>query len=84
MLVLLGLVGVLWSLDWEPLYCVAMPFVYDKTTLPPERTISNLAYDPSAPTDPKRQLDLFLPSAPGLSTVVFVHGGGSVGPAIGR
>ena len=53
-----------------------MPFVYRETTLAPERTIGNIAYDASAPLDPKRQLDLFLPSAPDFSTVVFVHGGG--------
>jgi arylformamidase len=75
-LVPVAMVGALWSADWEPLYFVAMPFVYRSTTLPPERMIANVAYDPSASADPKRQLDLFLPSAPDFATVVFVHGGG--------
>jgi acetyl esterase/lipase len=63
-------------MDWAPLYYVAMPFVYRETTLPPERMVANIAYDPSAPDDAKRQLDFFLPSAPDFATVVFVHGGG--------
>ncbi|MGH9385429.1 MAG: alpha/beta hydrolase [Vicinamibacterales bacterium] len=75
-LVPLGIVFILWAMRWEPVYWAAIPFVYRETTLPPERTISDIAYDPSAPTDPKRQLDLFLPSAPDFSAVVFVHGGG--------
>jgi acetyl esterase/lipase len=50
--------------------------VYRETTLPSERTFNDIAYDSSAPNDPKRQMDLFLPSKPDFSTVVFVHGGG--------
>ena len=72
----LALVGALWAMDWAPVYYLAMPFVYRETTLPDERTITNIAYDASAPADAKRQLDLFLPSAADFSTVVFVHGGG--------
>jgi acetyl esterase/lipase len=53
-----------------------MPVVYREVSLPLERTIANVSYDPSAPNDPKRQLDLFLPTAPEFTTVVFVHGGG--------
>lgn len=75
-LVPVGLVFMLWAMRWEPVYWVVMPFVYRETTLPPERTINNVSYDPSAPNDPKRQLDLFLPDAHDFGAVVFVHGGG--------
>jgi hypothetical protein len=69
-LVPLGFVFILWAMNWEPVYWVVMPFVYRETTLAPERTIGNIAYDASAPLDPKRQLDSKL--ALSLSNVVCV------------
>ena len=35
-----------------------------------------VSYDPAAPDDPKRQLDLYLPAGRDFPIVVFVHGGG--------
>ncbi len=35
-----------------------------------------VSYDPAAPDDPKRQLDLYLPGGRDFPIVVFVHGGG--------
>jgi len=59
-----------------PVYWVAMKFIYNKVEIPPNRVVMNIGYDPSAPDDPKRQLDLYLPEGRDWPTVVFIHGGG--------
>lgn len=56
-------------------YWVGAKLLYTKVPAPP-RVDLNLAYDPAAPDDPKRQLDLYLPAGRDFPTVVFVHGGG--------
>ena len=58
-----------------PVYWVGAKFVYEKAAAPP-RTMLGLSYDPAAPDDPKRQLDLYLPAGRDFPLVVFVHGGG--------
>lgn len=58
-----------------PVYWVGARFLYDKAPSPPRVTL-DVAYDPSAPDDPKRRLDLYLPAGADFPTVVFVHGGG--------
>ena len=58
-----------------PVYWVGAKFVYEKAPTPP-RTMLGLSYDPAAPDDSKRQLDLYLPAGRDFPLVVFVHGGG--------
>lgn len=58
-----------------PVYWVGAKLLYDKAPEPP-RTLLGLSYDPTAPDDPKRQLDLYLPAGRDFPLVVFVHGGG--------
>ncbi|MFN7979253.1 MAG: alpha/beta hydrolase [Vicinamibacterales bacterium] len=58
-----------------PVYWVGAKLLYDKAPAPP-RTLLALSYDPTAPDDPKRQLDLYLPAGRDFPLVVFVHGGG--------
>lgn len=48
---------------------------YAKAPRPPTVQLG-VSYDPSAPDDPKRQLDLYLPEGNSFPMVVFVHGGG--------
>lgn len=58
-----------------PVYWVGARLLYDKAPTPP-RVLLSLPYDPAAPDDPKRQLDLYLPAGRDFPFVVFVHGGG--------
>ena len=58
-----------------PVYWVGAKFLYDKAPSPPRMQL-DVSYDPAAPDDPKRQLDLYLPGGRDFPTVVFVHGGG--------
>lgn len=57
-------------------YWVGVRFYYDKVDLPADHVFLNIPYDPSAPDDHKRQLDLFLPAGAGFPSVIFIHGGG--------
>lgn len=58
-------------------YWVGMKLYYDKADLAPSQIVRNVAYDPSAPDDPKRHLDLYLPAGKtDFPVVVFIHGGG--------
>jgi acetyl esterase/lipase len=56
-------------------YWTGVRLFYDKAPAPPSVEL-NVGYDPAAPDDPKRQLDLYLPAGRDFPTVVFVHGGG--------
>ncbi len=58
-----------------PVYWVGARLLYNTAPNPPSVTM-NVSYDPAAPDDPKRQLDLYLPGGRNFPTVVFVHGGG--------
>lgn len=58
-----------------PIYWLGMRFFYDKAPAPPTELL-DVPYDPEAPGDPRRQLDLYLPGGRDFPTVVFVHGGG--------
>ena len=58
-----------------PVYWVGARLLYNSAPNPPSVTL-NVPYDPAAPDDPKRQLDLYLPGGRDFPTVVFVHGGG--------
>ncbi len=58
-----------------PVYWLGTRVLYDKAPSPPNVEL-NVPYDPAAPDDPKRQLDLYLPDGRDFPTVVFVHGGG--------
>ena len=58
-----------------PAYWVGARLLYDTAPNPPSVTL-DVSYDPAAPDDPKRQLDLYLPGGRNFLTVVFVHGGG--------
>jgi arylformamidase len=58
-----------------PVYWLGARLLYEKAPAPPSMTLG-VSYDPAAPDDPKRQLDLYLPGTRGFTTVVFVHGGG--------
>ena len=58
-----------------PVYWVGAKLLYEKAPNPPSVQLG-VSYDPSAPNDPKRQLDLYLPAGRDFPTVVFVHGGG--------
>jgi acetyl esterase/lipase len=65
-----------WSASCAPVYWLGMKLYYVKVPMPAERVEMNIGYDASAPTDHKRQLDLYLPEGRDWPTVVFVHGGG--------
>lgn len=56
-------------------YWVGAKFLYNTAPAPPTVQLA-VPYDPSAPDDPKRQLDLYFPAGKDFPTVVFVHGGG--------
>jgi arylformamidase len=58
-----------------PVYWLGARLLYDKAPSPPSVELA-VSYDPAAPTDPKRQLDLYLPGGHDFPLVVFVHGGG--------
>lgn len=58
-----------------PVYWLGARFLYAKAPSPPSVALE-VPYDPAAPDDPKRQLDLYLPGGRDFPTVVFVHGGG--------
>lgn len=58
-----------------PVYWLGARLLYNTAPNPPSVTL-NVSYDPAAPDDPKRQLDLYLPGGRNFPTVVFVHGGG--------
>ncbi len=58
-----------------PVYWVGARLLYTTAPSPPVVAL-DLPYDPAAPADPKRQLDLYLPGGRDFPTVVFVHGGG--------
>ena len=58
-----------------PVYWVGARLLYNTAPNPPSVTL-DVSYDPAAPDDPKRQLDLYLPGGRDFPTVVFVHGGG--------
>lgn len=58
-----------------PVYWLGARALYDKVP-PPPTVLLDVSYDPAAPDDPKRQLDLYLPDQRDFPTVVFVHGGG--------
>lgn len=58
-----------------PVYWFGARLLYDKAPAPPSIEL-NVPYDPAAPDDPKRQLDLYLPGGRDFPLVVFVHGGG--------
>jgi len=73
---LFGLCLVVFSPACAPYYWVGIKLLYDQVPLSEAQIARNISYDPSAPDDSKRQLDLFLPSARGWPVVVFVHGGG--------
>jgi arylformamidase len=57
-------------------YWVGIQFFYDEVPLADTRAVRDVPYDSSAPADPKRQLDLFLPKTTDWPMVVFIHGGG--------
>jgi acetyl esterase/lipase len=59
-----------------PAYWVGVRLYYDKADLPPSQVLRNISYDPSAPDDPKRQLDAYVPQGQDWPVVVFIHGGG--------
>ena len=58
-----------------PVYWLGIKLYYDKAPAPPSVQL-NVSYDPGAPDDPKRQLDLYFPGGRDVPIVVFVHGGG--------
>jgi acetyl esterase/lipase len=72
---LIAVAGVLASQACAPVYWVGARFLYDKAPSPPTVQL-DVPYDPAAPDDPKRQLDLYLPGGRAFPLVVFVHGGG--------
>lgn len=69
------LVVALLSAGCAPVYWLGAKLLYDKAPNPPSVQLA-VSYDPSAPDDPKRQLDLYFPGGRDFPTVVFVHGGG--------
>lgn len=58
-----------------PVYWLGIKLFYDKAPAPPAVQL-DVPYDPAAPDDPKRQLDLYFPGGRDVPIVVFVHGGG--------
>lgn len=71
-LILLAALG---SCGCGPVYWLGVKLFYDKAPAPPSVALA-VPYDPAAPADPKRQLDLYLPGGRDVPLVVFVHGGG--------
>ena len=67
--------GVLACQACTPVYWLGARLLYDKAPNPPAVQL-DVPYDPAAPDDPKRQLDLYLPGGRDFPLVVFVHGGG--------
>lgn len=70
-----ALAGVLAGQACAPVYWMGARLLYDRAPSPPTVQL-DVPYDPSAPDDPKRQLDLYLPAGHDFPIVVFVHGGG--------
>ncbi|MEP7118448.1 MAG: alpha/beta hydrolase [Acidobacteriota bacterium] len=70
-----ALASVLASQACAPVYWMGAKLLYEKAPNPPSVQLG-VSYDPSAPDDPKRQLDLYLPAGRDFPMVVFVHGGG--------
>ena len=71
----LALVAALALPGCAPVYWMGAKLLYDKAPPPPTMQLG-VSYDPAAPDDAKRQLDLFLPGGRDYPIVVFVHGGG--------
>ncbi|MGD9906767.1 MAG: alpha/beta hydrolase, partial [Vicinamibacterales bacterium] len=69
------LVAALGSSGCGPAYWLGIRLFYDKAPAPPRVELA-VPYDPAAPADQKRQLDLYLPAGRDFPLVVFVHGGG--------
>ncbi|HUU33706.1 MAG TPA: alpha/beta hydrolase, partial [Vicinamibacterales bacterium] len=70
-----ALAGVLAGQACAPVYWMGARLLYDRAPSPPTVQL-DVSYDPAAPDDPKRQLDLYLPGGRDFPLVVFVHGGG--------
>jgi acetyl esterase/lipase len=70
-----ALAAVLAGPGCAPVYWLGTRLFYDRAPAPPTVRLA-VPYDPTAPDDPKRQLDLYLPGTRDFPTVVFVHGGG--------
>lgn len=58
-----------------PVYWLGGRLLFERAPRPPAERLA-VSYDPAAPDDPKRQLDLYLPAGRDFPLVVFVHGGG--------
>ncbi|MCC6989693.1 MAG: alpha/beta hydrolase [Acidobacteria bacterium] len=71
----LALAVVLTCQACAPVYWLGARVLYEKAPSPPSVRL-DVPYDPAAPDDPKRQLDLYLPGGRDFPLVVFVHGGG--------
>jgi acetyl esterase/lipase len=71
-----ALVGLLPLVGCAPLHWLGMRLFYEQVEIPSDRITLNIGYDPSAPADHKRQLDLYRPGGRDWPTVVFIHGGG--------
>ena len=71
----LVLLSALCAQGCAPIYWLGAQLFYDKAPNPPSVQLG-VSYDPAAPDDPKRQLDLYLPGGRDFPVVVFVHGGG--------
>lgn len=71
----LAIVGALAAQACAPVYWLGVTLFYDKAPSPTAEQLA-VPYDATAPADPKRQLDLYLPAGRDFPTVVFVHGGG--------
>ncbi|MGE0360694.1 MAG: alpha/beta hydrolase [Vicinamibacterales bacterium] len=71
----LVLAAALASQGCGPVYWLGTRLFYDKAPGPPIVRLG-VSYDPTAPDDPKRQLDLYLPAGRDYPVVVFAHGGG--------
>jgi len=66
----------LFSSACAPAYWLGMKLYYRRIDIAPNRVFMNIGYDPGAPDDHKRQLDLYLPDRADAPTVIFIHGGG--------
>ena len=73
--VLAALASLMAASACAPVYWVGATLLYNAAPSPPTVQL-DVSYDPAAPDDPKRQLDLYLPAARDFPIVVFVHGGG--------
>lgn len=71
-----GLLTFASSAGCAPFYWVGIQFLYHEQPLPAAQIVRDIPYDPSAPDDAKRQLDLFTPAGKNWPIVVFIHGGG--------